>query len=254
MGSGSSSRRGSKSGTGGENAAQNANTNNPPIKSNENINIAHFMHPMFTLDDTKLSPEHVQLCQSSFDRITSGNYPTFQQSAALQGPENQEDPLVFVVHDFYQTLMDRIPAARTLFQISITSQAELLGRMIGTVLSLVGQQKEVCERLLKDMAYAHNTYGVHPAFYGEFAYTFICTLRKHIGIYFTPEINQAWVVLFSYMLNVMVPVSAKGEHVSSAQSFITLPSQGSTSPIEMGAVRQVIQNSNLSAGSHISVT
>lgn len=128
-----------------------------------------------------------------------------------------------MVSDFYDTLYERIPATKDLFMSEVKVQAALLGRMIHTILSLVERKDtQVCQKLLRDVARAHNNYDVHPGFYGEFAYTFVCTLRRHLGEgRFGARENRCWVAFWSYVLRAMVPVCVAGTRHLGPASTIT---------------------------------
>jgi len=183
----------------------------PQLTEEETAALARFMHPIFTIGRIEISDDTLKLCQDSFDQIVAGNYHSYKE-ALVAGEDTPRDALTFLVVDFYKSLFIRLPDAKALFSVQVDAQAELLSRMIHTVITLVQQdQKRACESILTDMGNMHNSMGVHPAFYGEFGYTFICTLRKHFGESFSEEVNNAWVKLFSYILNVLIPIAVRGQ-------------------------------------------
>mmetsp|Transcript_15309 Transcript_15309/g.20203 ORF Transcript_15309/g.20203 Transcript_15309/m.20203 type:complete len:248 (+) Transcript_15309:95-838(+) len=176
------------------------------------VEVAHYIHPMF-VEASRLTEDETKKCQECYDIVLAGDTRKFRQAKEQSKEDEKLDPITFLCSDFYSSLYERIPSTKDLFLSEIEVQASILGRMMNTILSLVADTDKInttCKHFLQDLARAHNSYNVHPAFYGEFAYTFICTLRKHLEEKFSEDNEEAWISLYSYILHIMVPVAVEG--------------------------------------------
>jgi len=191
------------------------------------IIIAHFTHPLFQLDEEiDIRAETVQLCKVSFEAISSGKSRLYER-AKSKNP-NVGEPLAFMIEDFYSLLFERIPASKRFFGNSVVAQAKMLTSVMRSLLEIMSFDTSATS-IFEDLTHSHNKLGIHPSFYGEFAYTFVCTMRKHLGTSNFPEaVESAWVSLFSHVLRVMIPISVNGMAIGSTAKWRSMDSSCTT--------------------------
>lgn len=172
------------------------------------IMVARYTHPLFQLDiEPEISPEIVQMCKDAFEMLSTGKTRVYARAKAKNA--NILEPLCFMAEDFYNTMFERIPSSKALFNVDIGTQAKMLTAVLRAILDVLSFDSEAVS-IFEDLAHSHNKLKIHPSYYGEFAYTFICTMRKHLGRSFTEEAETAWVSLFSYVLKIMIPIAVDG--------------------------------------------
>uniref|UniRef100_A0A7S2V6Q0 Globin domain-containing protein n=1 Tax=Fibrocapsa japonica TaxID=94617 RepID=A0A7S2V6Q0_9STRA len=177
------------------------------------LEVEHYIPPSFHTFP-KIIPDQSRLCQECWDRIKEGNTLLFKSQTPESKNESEEEPCgdqgaeTFFVSDFYRFLFDRLPSTEPLFK-NITKQYVMFGKVIDIIISSCNQQ-QVASEMLVALTEQHNQMKIHPAFYGEFCYSFLVTMKKHFGTEWTNEMNHAWCTMFSVILRVMVPVAVKG--------------------------------------------
>lgn len=86
----------------------------------------------------------------------------------------------------------------------------MLIKTICSMTAICSKPHEEVKAKIIDLAERHNKRMIHPAFYAAFIDTLFDTLRQNLGQDFTEEVEHAWVVTFSYVMSIMMPVVVKG--------------------------------------------
>lgn len=80
--------------------------------------------------------------------------------------------------------------------------------MITTGLNMINKEESKIKKNLSFIANSHGRMGIGPQHYGPVVTALFSTLQQLLGDRWTPEVNKAWAVAYSYIVNIMIPVAA----------------------------------------------
>jgi len=130
-----------------------------------------------------MNAQQIQLVRSSFALVQ----PIATQAAAL----------------FYDKLFASDPSLRQLFRGDMAEQGERLMSMIGAAVSLL-ERPESLLPVLRKLGARHVGYGVQDHHYATVGAALIDTLEQGLGEAFTPEVREAWGVLYGVVSRTMM--------------------------------------------------
>jgi hemoglobin-like flavoprotein len=130
-----------------------------------------------------MNPEVVALVQNSWAKVT----PIASQAAAL----------------FYSNLFTLDPSLKTLFQGDMEEQGKRLMEMIGTAVQKLDNVETVVPAL-QSLGKRHVRYGVKEEHYKTVGTALLTTLSQGLGEHFTPQVKEAWTLVYSVMADVMI--------------------------------------------------
>ena len=118
-------------------------------------------------------------------------------------------PMVYFYDSFYSRLFDWIPHIKPLFKNSMHRQGRMLANIVHFIVhNLEEQNKRHFVANLTRLARAHNAIGVTAEHYSVMGMTLVHTVRKCMGDdEFTDMHRHAWVVVYSAMMAVIIPVA-----------------------------------------------
>lgn len=130
-----------------------------------------------------MTPQQIQLVQGSFAKVV----PIADTAAAL----------------FYSNLFTADPALKPLFKGNMEEQGKKLMQMIGAA---VGKLKDLdtLVPILQNLGKRHVGYGVKPSHYDTVGGALLLTLEQGLGDAFTPEVKEAWTVVYGIMAKTMI--------------------------------------------------
>ncbi len=122
-----------------------------------------------------MRPEQVDLVRKSFDAL----WP-FRRKLAEQ---------------FYGRFFELAPDTRRLFPNDMEKQQL---KLMDTIAAIVGtlDQHEMFQSIISHTGRKHAEFGVQTAHFAAFGDALIWGLRHQFGPAFTPEMEQAWIVLY----------------------------------------------------------
>ena len=122
-----------------------------------------------------MRPEQVDLVRKSFDAL----WP-FRRKLAEQ---------------FYGRFFELAPDTRRLFPNDMEKQQL---KLMDTIAAIVGtlDQHEMFQSIISHTGRKHAEFGVQTAHFAAFGDALIWGLRHQLGPAFTPELQQAWIVLY----------------------------------------------------------
>jgi len=130
-----------------------------------------------------MNPEVVALVQNSWVKVI----PIASQAAAL----------------FYSNLFTLDPSLKPLFQGDMEEQGKRLMDMIGTAVQKL-DNVETMVPVLQSLGKRHIRYGVKEEHYKTVGTALLTTLSQGLGEHFTPQVKEAWTLVYSVMADVMV--------------------------------------------------
>jgi hemoglobin-like flavoprotein len=142
-----------------------------------------------------VSTEQIGLVRQTFGLIE----PIAPQAAAL----------------FYDRLFEIAPEVRPLFKHNMDEQGQKLMQMIGVAVANL-DRLEVIVPAIQALGKRHATYGVKPAHYEAVGAALLWTLEKGLGYAFTPEVREAWALVYATLADVMQTAASGTEVVPDA--------------------------------------
>ena len=122
-----------------------------------------------------MTPEQIDLVRSSFDAL----WP-FRRKLADQ---------------FYSRFFELAPDTRRLFPNDMErQQLKLMDTLAAIVATL--DQREICQSIIGHTGRKHADFGVQTSHFTAFGEALIWGLQQQFGPAFTPEMQQAWIVLY----------------------------------------------------------
>jgi hemoglobin-like flavoprotein len=104
---------------------------------------------------------------------------------------------------FYGRLFEAYPELRPLFKGDMKEQGRKLMAMLNTAVNSLDNIEALIEPL-KQSGKAHAGYGVKAEDYQKVGDSFLWTLEKGLGDAFTPDVKEAWTVVYTTVAGVMI--------------------------------------------------
>lgn len=179
------------------------------FSSHANSNQVAWHFPSWCIDNVNVTPDLITLVKASWDRCMSGQSTPYL-TARTTNP--QLTPIVFFYDTFYGRLFDWIPQVKPLFKGSMHRQGRMLANIVRFIVhNLEAENAAHFVENLTRLTRAHNVIGVTPEYYSVMGMTLVHTVRKCMGDEeFTDVHRHAWVVVYSKMMEVMIPVAVSG--------------------------------------------
>jgi hemoglobin-like flavoprotein len=130
----------------------------------------------------EMTPIQKKLVQSSFAKVA----PIADTAAEL----------------FYSKLFALDPALKPMFKGDMKEQGRKLMRMIATAVNGL-DCLEALVPAVQDLGRRHVAYGVTAAHYDTVGEALLWTLERGLGPDFTPEVNNAWAMVYGLLAQVM---------------------------------------------------
>ena len=137
-----------------------------------------------------MTPEQKQLVKDSWAKVL----PIKETAAEL----------------FYGRLFEAYPEVKPYFKGDMKEQGRKLMAMLNTAVSGLDNLDGLIEPL-KQSGKAHRGYGVKAEDYNKVGDAFLWTLEKGLGDAFTPDVKEAWTVVYTTVAGVMIEGAEYGE-------------------------------------------
>lgn len=140
-----------------------------------------------TASETWVTPERLILVQASFAKVASRG-----DAAGAH---------------FYQRLFDIDPSLRPLFRGNISNQ----GRKLMAMVEFLVRELDRIDTLLpvvQALGVRHAHYGVRENHYDSFGEAWLWTLAHELRADFTPEVEDAWLAVYTLLANAMKETAA----------------------------------------------
>ena len=159
-------------------------------------------------------------CSESWKQVTEGSGKGFSKRRAANEDAwraDTETPLTFFFDTFYSQLHGLSPHTSVKFagKNGLKSKAGSLIYMISVSIDGLksaakgsGPDYDATMKQLNEIATGHAHFGVRPSHYAPVVEALLNTLQIVLEEAFTPEVRQAWIISYSFLLEHMVPVAA----------------------------------------------
>ena len=146
-----------------------------------------------------MTPEQIDLVRKSFDAL----WP-FRRKLAEQ---------------FYGRFFELAPDTRRLFPNDMEKQQL---KLMDTLAAIVGtlDQREIFQSIISHTGRKHAEFGVQASHFVAFGDALIWGLQQQFGPTFTPEVQQAWIVLYdAIQAEMMIARKSNSEHSRADKVF-----------------------------------
>src|SRR5262245_7239264 len=130
-----------------------------------------------------MTPEQIDLIRKSFDAL----WPVRRRVGEL----------------FYSRFFELAPDARALFPQDIARQQLKLMDMIAAIVGSL-DQREMFQSIISFSGRQHAQFGVKRTHFVAFGNALIWSLEQQFGTAFTPELKQAWSMLYNAVQSEMI--------------------------------------------------
>lgn len=130
-----------------------------------------------------MTPEQKELVQSSFAKVE----PIAATAAEL----------------FYARLFELDPSLKSLFSGDMEEQGKKLMTMLGTAVRSLNNLEGLVP-VVQRLGERHVGYGVETGHYVTVGNALLDTLEKGLGDDFTPEVKEAWTVVYGVLSSTMI--------------------------------------------------
>ena len=130
-----------------------------------------------------MTPEQIDLVRKSFDAL----WP-FRRKLAEQ---------------FYGRFFERAPDTRRLFPNDMERQQLKLMDTIAAIIAAL-DEREMFQSIISHTGRKHADFGVQASHFAAFGEALIWDLQQQFGPVFTPEMCQAWIVLYDTIQTEMI--------------------------------------------------
>ncbi|MGA7953361.1 MAG: globin family protein [Gloeobacterales cyanobacterium] len=103
---------------------------------------------------------------------------------------------------FYGRLFELDPSLKPLFKGDMKEQGQKLMMMIRTAVDGLDDLDKLVP-VVQDMGRRHATYGVENSHYDTVGASLLWTLEQGLGPAFTPEVKEAWTVVYTLLAHTM---------------------------------------------------
>lgn len=107
---------------------------------------------------------------------------------------------------FYSKLFTDNPSLRQLFPKNMEEQYRKLMEMLSTIVARLGRFDEIKDDIAA-MGLRHKQYGVRPGHYKLVGKALLWTLEQGLGIDWTQEAKEAWLLCYTRLADTMIAAS-----------------------------------------------
>eukprot|EP01039_Chlorochromonas_danica_P003167 gene3167-3468_t len=185
-----------------------ANTSSPPLPVEEFDKVCGLMLPTY-FDREPLTEEKLALASTVWHIILNNGAPryvTLCKSPSFK--EQYPNAVLYFTDVFFNRLFDVhpnfIPALSR-----IKDRVKFVSDVIAFALSDLSDD-DVFDQALDRFAHVHHNRGVRAIEYGLFGEVLLYAFQQTMGaIAFSPDIYHAWALVYSRILNVVLPIAVK---------------------------------------------
>jgi hemoglobin-like flavoprotein len=222
--------------------------NSSAYMDGNNDTIVSVMMPVYYVHNAVVTPEDVTMAKASWNLIIEDKSEEFHR-------KKKEDPnfsyyscISWFFSLFYSRLFDVHPLCKPLFSSGLQSQGKFLVKMISITLSQLGD-KEAFSTTMAALTVRHCEKGVKAIEYGVVGDVLFFVIKACVGpAAFTPEIELAWIKVYSQMLQNIVPLAVTYERKGLHQGHVKRSRYIVESSKTMGAEPSVTTADTYNAG------
>jgi len=165
--------------------------------------------PPWAIPNPKVDAYTLQLVAESWTQVTNGEGLPFKVAKAT---DKSLTSLVFFHNTFYNTFFSIAPEVKPYFSNGIKVQGQVLANILTFIVKCAGESLTDLVQVLKHIAIIHNKMNIPAHHYAVVGQVLLMTLSKCLGEeLFTSEVRYAWTMVYSQIMEVMIPVVIDGK-------------------------------------------
>lgn len=183
--------------------------------------IVSTMMPVYYIHGVAVTPEDIQLAKDCWSLIVENKSEAFLSKQSEDPTFRPHSCMTWFFNSFYARLFDVHPLCKPLFKSGLQTQGRFLIQMISTTLGQLRNPSEF-KNTMRTLTIRHSERGVKAIEYGVVGDVLFYTIKKCVGsTVFTGDVLDAWIRIYSAMLQEIVPLAVhferKGLHQGSVQ-------------------------------------
>lgn len=151
--------------------------------------------------DAHPTPNDILLAKESWKVLLSGDTPEMK---ALAG-NTKTSPGTLLYDAFYNHLFMKAPETKVFWTGGIALRAHSLTNMVGMAVKAIGSEDEI--QKFTNVARAHGFKGIDANHYAAVINALFYALDTLLGENLTPAHRAAWATIFSFICDIMMPIS-----------------------------------------------
>ena len=205
------------------------------VTGHRHSGMSGFKFPSWYVSNPTLSEEDAALAKRSWSLVVENKAAGYLKIKGSR--EDFPSCVSFFYESFYTRLFEVEPASRALFKGNMDTQGKALTKMIGVALSLVKTDVNTLVGALQGLARGHASKGVKSTQYGTVGEVLLYTLEKVLGSdAFDSATKHSWVVIYSLMMSVIIPVALLEEKKYTEVEKVKTPNNAFFTPAVFSAV------------------
>ncbi|KAF0713179.1 Aste57867_4471 [Aphanomyces stellatus] len=151
------------------------------------------------------------------EALIKTNWAAILQGTSAFDPATHHTPTKFLHQTFYRALFLAAPPLRAMFRSSMAAQGKSLATVLESLLTIIHSDDFVTT--VQSLATRHLQYGVAKQHYAVFGTVLLETLEIVSGTAWSGKVKDAYVVAYSFLLSVMMPVIQHHDATPLAESI-----------------------------------
>jgi hemoglobin-like flavoprotein len=189
----------------------------PSDDIDEKLKVARAI-PSWCIENAKIDGNTLKYVKESWEAVLEGKGKPYKDL-----PDKDIKPPVVFFHDtFYSNLFEIAPEVKVLFTSGVKRQGRVLANILSNIVRLASEDVDKLVTCLRHITVIHNNMEIAASYYGDVGRVLVMTFEQCLGSeLFTKEVKKAWIIVFSVMMDVMIPVvvSQKKEHSAKDNTY-----------------------------------
>ena len=177
--------------------------------------------PSYYIENCKPSENDILVAKTAWEKIMAGdNTKPFLIMKENDSTFEYSSSLTWFYDIFYSRFFELCPQAKPFFaNTSMLAQGRLIAGIISSALMALKDPDQVRNRLTH-MTVRHNGTGITAVKYGIMGYALLDALERVIGPDdFDAQSRQAWIHIYTFMLNIILPIVVDHEMKDQEQRY-----------------------------------
>jgi hemoglobin-like flavoprotein len=177
--------------------------------------------PGYYIENCQPSENDISVAKTAWDKIMAGeNTKPFVIMKENDSTFEYSSSLTWFYDVFYSRFFELCPQAKPFFaNTSMLAQGRLIAGVISSSLMALKEPEQLRNRLTH-MTVKHNGTGITAVKYGIMGYALLDALERVIGPEdFDAQSKQAWIHIYTFMLNIILPIVVDHEMKDQEQRY-----------------------------------
>lgn len=193
------------------------------------------MMPVYYTHDAAIGEKELHLAKLSWGYVIEDKSPAYLEKKKNDPNFHQASCISWFYSIFYERLFDVHPMCRPLFTSGIISQGKFLVKMVSLILNSL-KNKDKFTKTMEDLALRHCERGIRGVEYGIVGDVLFYSIATAVGSPFTLEVEIAWKLIYSAMLQIIVPLCVEYERTGVVRRTVERNTDSSGNGLDSNAM------------------